>query len=320
MFENFYKRVHDIGIIPVVKLDDASQAVNLADALIKGGIPVAEVTFRTSAAEQSIKMIHEAYPDMLLGAGTVLSIENAEKAVKAGASFIVAPGFDEELVSWCLGHDIPICPGVSTPSEITKGVKMGLSVLKFFPAEANGGVDMLKNLAGPFPSVKFMPTGGINLDNIADYAKTPNVLSVGGSWMVKSDLINSGKWDEISQICKEAVKALQGLQFAHIGLNNPNAEAMEKSITAFQNLGMTCAKRGASSSFMDTTIEVMNKQFYGTNGHIAYKCYDVDRTIGYLKQFGFTPIPESISSDARGTKVVYFKEEVNGFAIHLIRA
>ncbi|MCH3907288.1 MAG: bifunctional 4-hydroxy-2-oxoglutarate aldolase/2-dehydro-3-deoxy-phosphogluconate aldolase [Sphaerochaeta sp.] len=320
MFEDFYKRVHDIGIIPVVKLDDASKATKLAKALIDGGIPAAEVTFRTSAAEAAIKAMHQAYPDMLLGAGTVLSIENAEKAVKAGASFIVAPGFDEELVSWCLEHHIPVCPGVSTPSEITKGVKMGLSVLKFFPAEANGGVDMLKNLAGPFPSLKFMPTGGINLENIASYAKAPNVLSVGGSWMVKSDLINGDKWDEITTICKEAELALQGLHFTHIGLNNPDAAAMEKSITAFEHLGMVCTKRGAGSSFMDTTIEVMNKPFYGTHGHIAYSCFDVDRTIGYLKQFGFTPISESIVSDAKGTKVVYFKEEVNGFAIHLVRA
>jgi 2-dehydro-3-deoxyphosphogluconate aldolase/(4S)-4-hydroxy-2-oxoglutarate aldolase len=320
MFEDFYKRIHDIGIIPVVKLDDAAKATKLAKALINGGIPAAEVTFRTSAAEAAIKAIHEAYPQMLLGAGTVLTVENAEKAVKAGASFIVAPGFDEEVVSWCLDHKVPVCPGVATPSEISQGVKMGLSVLKFFPAEANGGIHMLKDLSGPFPSLKFMPTGGINLSNIAEYAKASNVLSVGGSWMVKSDLINAEKWDEITALCKEAERALQGLQFVHLGLNNPDSAAMEKSISAFEHLGMTCTKRGASSSFMDATIEVMNKQFYGRNGHIAFSCFDVERTIEYLKQFGFTPIPESIISDAKGTKVVYFKEEVNGFAIHLVRA
>jgi len=319
MFEDFYKRVHLIGIVPVVKIDDATKAEGLAGALMRGGIPIAEVTFRTEAAEEAIKRMHKAYPDMLIGAGTVITVENARKAIEAGASFIVSPGFDEEIVSWCLNHNIPVCPGVCTPSEIQKGIKEGLSVLKFFPAEASGGVEMLKNLAGPFPSLKFMPTGGISLDNIADYAKMSNVLSVGGSWMVKADLINNEKWDEISQMCKEAELALQGISFAHVGMNNTDANAMEQSVGKFEKLGMM-AKRGNSSTFMDTSIEVMNKPFYGKNGHLGYKCFNVDRTMEYLRQFGFTPIEESIGRDAKGIKVVYFKEEINGFAIHLLRA
>jgi 2-dehydro-3-deoxyphosphogluconate aldolase/(4S)-4-hydroxy-2-oxoglutarate aldolase len=320
MFEDFYKKAQTIGIIPVVKIDDASKAVGLAGALIKGGIPAAEVTFRTSAAEEAIRLMHKAYPDMTIGAGTVLTIENAEKALKAGASFIVSPGFDPELVSWCIDRKVPICPGVATPSEIQQGVKAGLSVLKFFPAEANGGTNMLKNLAGPFPTLMFMPTGGINLDNIQEYAKTPNVLCVGGSWMVKSDLINNEKWDEITEMCTEAERKLQGLSFAHIGLNSDSAKEMESAISRFTELGMDCTKRGSSSSFMDTTIEIMNKPGRGTKGHIAYKCFNVDRTISYLSQFGFTPVEETIGKDAKGTKLVYFKEEVDGFAIHLIRA
>ena len=320
MFEDFAKRVHDIGIIPVIAIQDAKKAVPLAKALVDGGIPAAEVTFRTDAAEEAIKAMAKAYPDMLVGAGTVLSVEKAEAAVKAGAKFIVSPGFDPEVVDWCIAHQVPVSPGLCTPSEIQQAIKRGLSVVKFFPAEASGGVAMLKNFAGPFGGVKFMPTGGISLANLADYAKCPNVLSVGGTWMVKADKINDEKWDEITQMCKDAQKALQGLTLVHVGLNNPNAEALDKSVAQFEKLGMTVSKAGSSSTFMDGKIEIMNKPFYGTNGHLAYSCYDVDRTIGYLAQFGFHPIPESISKDAKGTKVVYFKEEVNGFAIHLVRA
>lgn len=320
MFEDFYKKAHEIGIIPVVKIDDASKAVGLAGALIAGGIPVAEVTFRTSAAEEAITKMHKAYPDMIIGAGTVLSIENAEKAVKAGASFIVSPGFDEELVDWCLKRHTPICPGVATPTDIQKGVKAGLSVLKFFPAEASGGVNMLKNLGGPFPNLKFMPTGGISLANIADYAKTPNVLCVGGSWMVKADLIDNEKWEEITTMCKEAEKALQGLSLAHIGINSKDLKAADTCVEKFTCLGMECTKRSNASSFMDTTIELMHTQGRGEKGHIGYKCYDVERTIGYLAQYGFTVDESSVAKDAKGIKLAYFNEQVGGFAIHLVRA
>lgn len=320
MFEDFIKRVHDIGIIPVIALKDPKKALPLAKALVEGGIPAAEVTFRTDAALEAIETMSKAYPDMLVGAGTVLSVANAEKAVKAGAKFIVSPGFDPEVVDWCIAHKVPVSPGLCTPSEIQQAIKRGLSVVKFFPAEASGGVGMLKNFAGPFGGMKFMPTGGINLSNLADYAKCPNVISVGGTWMVKSDKIEAEKWDEITQMCKDAEKALQGLTLVHVGLNNPDAKAMNESVASFEKLGMAVSKAGSSSTFMDGKIEVLNKKMWGTNGHLAFSCYDVDRTMNYLAQFGFHPIEESISKDARGTKVCYFKEEINGFAIHLVRA
>lgn len=320
MFEDFYKKAHDIGIIPVVKLNDASKAEKLAEALIKGGIPAAEVTFRTDAAEEGIRRMHKAFPDMLVGAGTVLTIENAEKAVKAGAKFLVSPGFDPEIVDWAIAHNVPMCPGLCTPSEISQGVKRGLGVLKFFPAEASGGVTMLKNFAGPFTKTKFLPSGGLNLGNIASYAKCPNVAAVSGSWMVKGDLIANDQWDQITELCKEAQKALQGLTLVHVGINNNDAEGMNHDVAEFLKLGMAVTKAGKSSTFMDGKIEVMNKKMWGEHGHLAYSCYDVDRTIYYLSQFGFTPIEESIQKDERGTKVVYFKEQVNGFAIHLVRA
>jgi 2-dehydro-3-deoxyphosphogluconate aldolase/(4S)-4-hydroxy-2-oxoglutarate aldolase len=320
MHEELFKQIHDIGLVPVVKIDDASKAESLAGAMIKGGLPCAEVTFRTTAAEESIKRISKTYPEMLVGAGTVINTDFAERAVAAGAKFIVSPGFNPSVVDWCLEHDVPVIPGVCTPSDIEQGLARGLTTLKFFPAEASGGVNMIKNLAGPFPQLSFMPTGGINLSNIASYAKQPNIIAVGGSWMVKSDLIENEMWDTISTLCSEAVLALQGLEFAHMGINNENEEEAEKGIKGFEALGMT-AKRGKSSVFMDTTIEILPKMLLGKNGHIGFRCFDIERTLVYLSKYGFTPNKETIALDAKGKiKVCYLNEMLNGFAIHLVKA
>lgn len=320
MHEELFKQIHDIGLVPVVKIEDASKAEALAGALIKGGLPCAEVTFRTDAAEEAIKRISAAYPDMLVGAGTVINTDFAERAVAAGAKFIVSPGFNPSVVDWCLEHKVPVVPGVCTPSDIEQGLARGLTTLKFFPAEASGGVNMLKNFAGPFPQVTFMPTGGINLQNLTSYAKQPNVLAVGGSWMVKANLIENEEWDTIADTCREAVVAIQGLEFAHLGVNNENADEAEKGIKGFEALGMA-TKRGNSSVFMDTFIEVMPKMYLGKNGHIGFRCFDLERTLSYLSQYGFTPNEETIARDAKGKiKVCYLNEPLCGFAIHLVKA
>ena len=317
--EELFTIFHNIGIVPVVKIDDAAKAVPLAKAMIKGGIPCAEITFRTAAAEQAIKNITKEVPEMLVGAGTVINPELAEKAVNAGAKFIVSPGFGPATVEWCIKHDIPVTPGVCTPSEIERGLSYGLDVLKFFPAEASGGVNMLKNLAGPFPQVKFMTTGGINAANLADYAKAANVLAIGGSWMVKSDLIESENWDEITRLCKEAVLTLQGIELVHVGINTKGEKECEEAVQNFAKLGMSI-NRGNSSVFMDKSIEVMPRMFLGANGHIAFKCYDLERTAYFLKNQGFTVNEETVKKDAKGKmKVFYLNEEIGGFAIHFIK-
>jgi Entner-Doudoroff aldolase len=314
-----FETLHNLGIVPVVKIDDAGKAVNLAKAMIAGGLPCAEVTFRTDAAEEAIRLISKACPEMILGAGTVLNPATAERAVNAGARFIVSPGFDEDTVRWCQERNIPVVPGLCTPSEIQKAINMGLNVLKFFPAEASGGVGMLKNFAGPFPGVKFMTTGGINQDNLASYAQASNVLAIGGSWMVKDSLINNEQWDEITRLCAEAVVKLQGLQFLHLGVNCENEEESEKAIAGFAAFGMS-VNRGNSSVFMDKAIEVMPKPGRGKCGHIAYKCYDLERTVYFMEKKGFTVAKDSIKFDAKGKmKVCYFNEELGGFAIHLVK-
>ena len=201
------ERFEDFGVVPVVVLDDVKDALPLAKALTEGGLPCAEVTFRTEAAEESIKVMAEAYPDMVVGAGTVLTIEQVDAAVKAGAKFIVSPGFDPEIVDYCLEKEIPIFPGCVTPSEVAQAVKRGLKVVKFFPAEPAGGVAMIKAMAAPYHQLRFMPTGGIGTQNLKDYLEFDKIICCGGSWMVKADLIKNGEFEKICKLTKEA-KAL----------------------------------------------------------------------------------------------------------------
>lgn len=200
------EKISAFGIIPVVVLEDAKDAAPLAKALVEGGLPCAEVTFRTDTAEESIKIMTSEYPDMFVGAGTVLTIEQVDRAVAAGAKFIVSPGFDPEIVDYCLSKEISVFPGCITPSEVAQAVKRGLKAVKFFPAEQFGGVAAIKAIAAPYVGVKFMPTGGINAKNLESYLSCDKIVACGGSWMVKGDLIKEGKFNEIKAMTEEAVK------------------------------------------------------------------------------------------------------------------
>ncbi|EGG79399.1 hypothetical protein HMPREF0992_01044 [Lachnospiraceae bacterium 6_1_63FAA] len=200
------EKISTLGVVPVVVLEDAKDAAPLAKALVEGGLPCAEVTFRTDAAEESIKIMTSEYPDMFVGAGTVLTIEQVDRAVAAGAKFIVSPGFDPEIVDYCLSKEIPVFPGCITPSEVAQAVKRGLKVVKFFPAEQFGGVATIKAMAAPYVGLKFMPTGGVSAKNLESYLSCDKIVACGGSWMVKGDLVKAGKFDEIKAMAEEAVK------------------------------------------------------------------------------------------------------------------
>jgi 2-dehydro-3-deoxyphosphogluconate aldolase/(4S)-4-hydroxy-2-oxoglutarate aldolase len=202
--QEILKTLGHLGVVPVVKIERADKAILLGNALIAGGLPCAEITFRTDAAEEAIQRIATELPEIVIGAGTVLSVEHAEKAVAAGARYIVSPGFDSKVVDWCLTHDVTVTPGVATPTEINMALNKGLNVLKFFPAEALGGLKMLKALAAPYGDIKFIPTGGINPKNLADYLSLPAVHACGGSWLVKSNLISAGEFTEITRLAEEA--------------------------------------------------------------------------------------------------------------------
>lgn len=203
------EQLYKIGVLPVVALDHAEDAPALAEALIKGGIPAAEVTFRTAAAKDAIRAISENYPDMLVGAGTVLSVDQVKAAVEAGAKFIVAPGFDPEVVDYCIANDIPVFPGCVTPTELTQAYKRGLEIVKFFPAGEYGGLKTIKALSGPFPMMRFIPTGGVNAENLPDFMKSEKIFACGGTWMVKKELINQHRFEEIETLSKEAAEIVK---------------------------------------------------------------------------------------------------------------
>lgn len=207
------EKLGQYGIVPVVVLNDSKNAEPLADALCEGGLACAEVTFRTEAAAESIKIMSEKHPEMLVGAGTVLTVEQVDEAVAAGAKFIVSPGLNPEVVKYCLDKNIAITPGVVTPSEMEQAIELGLNIVKFFPAEPSGGLSMIKAVSAPYTMLKFMPTGGINPGNVKEYLKSDKIFACGGSWMVKGDLVDAGDFDKIKELTKEAadiVKEIRG--------------------------------------------------------------------------------------------------------------
>ena len=206
------EELYKIGIVPVIAIDDAKDAEPLAEALIKGGLPAAEVTFRTDAAEESIRIMAKEFPDMLVGAGTVLTCEQADRAMAAGAKFIVAPGFNPKVVNYCIEKGYPVCPGVQTPGEMEQAMELGLDFVKFFPAEPAGGLSMIKAVAAPYTKLTFMPTGGINKDNVKDYLKYNRIVACGGTWMVKSDMIASGDFEKIETLTHEAADIVKEIR------------------------------------------------------------------------------------------------------------
>ena len=203
------EKIQKIGIVPVVVLNDAKDAEPLAKALCNGGLPCAEVTFRTDAAEESIRIMSEKYPEMLVGAGTVLTTEQVDRAVAAGAKFIVSPGLNPKIVKYCVEKNIPITPGTTNPRDIEQAIENGLEVVKFFPAEPAGGLKMIKAMAAPYTGLKFMPTGGINATNVKEYLAYDKILACGGSWMVKGSLVEAGEFDKIEAMTKEAVEIVK---------------------------------------------------------------------------------------------------------------
>ncbi len=204
------EKISSIGVVPVIKLNNPERdAAPLAKALCEGGVPVAEVTFRAAGADKAIKIMRETCPDMLVGAGTVLKTEQVDKAIEAGAQFIVTPGFDPEIVAYCVERDMPIYPGCTTPTDYHAALKFGLEVLKFFPAEQSGGLAKIKAMSAPFPMFKVMPTGGIGLGNLKEYLQCPVIAACGGSYMVTAELIDNQKWDEITELCRRSVEIVK---------------------------------------------------------------------------------------------------------------
>ena len=313
------KKIQEMGVVPVVVLNDAKDAKPLAQALCEGGLPCAEVTFRTEAAEESIRLMTECYPDMFVGAGTVLTTEQVDRAVNAGAKFIVSPGFDPEIVDYCLEKNIPIYPGCITPSEVAQAVKRGLEVVKFFPAEASGGLDMIKAMSAPYTNVRFMPTGGINQKNLTTYLDFPKIIACGGSWMVSGDLIKEGNFDKIRELTEDAVHSMLGFELAHIGINCEGESEADEVTGAFGKMFGFEKKTGNSSIFAGSFIEAMKSPYLGKNGHIAIKTRYIDRAVYYLESQGFELDMDTAKYKNDKLTAVYLKAQVGGFAIHLVQ-
>lgn len=313
------EKIGKIGIVPVIKIDDVEKAVPLAKALIAGGIPCAEVTFRTAQGEEAIRRIAAEVPDILLGAGTVLTCDQVDRAIAAGAKFIVSPGFNPKVVSYCGEKGIPITPGCSSPTDIEKALEHGLGVVKFFPAEQAGGLDFIKAVSAPYTTVKFMPTGGINAGNIGKYLAFDKIVACGGSWMVPADKINEGKFDEITAICREAVQSMLGFELHHIGINAANEAEAKAAAAMFETLFGFTVRDGNSSVFAGRYVEVMKAPYLGKNGHIAIGTASVVRAQAFLERQGFRFLGDS-AKEKNGKRIaVYLKDEICGFAVHLVQ-
>ena len=294
-----------IGIIPVIALDHVEDAAPLAKALCDGGLPCAEVTFRTAAAEESIRIMSEQFPEMLVGAGTVLTTEQVDRAVNAGAKFIVSPGLNPKVVKYCVDKGIPVTPGCSNPSDVEVAIELGLEVVKFFPAEAAGGLNMIKSMAAPYTKMKFMPTGGINAKNLTNYLDFKKIIACGGSWMVNKDMIAAKDWAGITALTKEAVATMLGFKLLHVGVNNASEEVASTESAKFATLLGQDVKVGNSSMFV------------GTHGHICIQTNYLDRAIYHLEKRGFAFDESSFKYNDKGElTVAYLKDEIAGFAVH----
>lgn len=314
------QRVYEIGIIPVIAFNDVDEAIPLCKALMDGGLPAAEVTFRTACAEECIRKIHEELPDMLLGAGTVLTNDQADRAMAAGASFVVAPGYDPNVTQHVIDKGGLMMPGTCSAGEMQQAMNQGCEAIKFFPAEANGGVDMLKNIGAALKTAKWMCTGGVNAKNVNTYLANPQIIAVGGTWMCKSDKIKAGAWDDITAACKEAVDVMLGLELGHIGINcADDAEAL-KTAELLGGLLSKAVAPGNSSIFVgNKEFEIMKKPGRGTHGHIAIKCNSIDRAVYHLSQRGVKFDMDSMVNKNGKNIAIYLADEVAGFAIHLVQ-
>jgi 2-dehydro-3-deoxyphosphogluconate aldolase/(4S)-4-hydroxy-2-oxoglutarate aldolase len=303
----------------VVVLDDAAAAPAVARALCQGGLPCAEVTFRTPAAAEAISLIARDVPEVLLGAGTVLTIEQAKQALEAGAVFIVAPGLNPRVVEYCVERNVPVLPGVATPTEVEAALAMGVQVMKFFPAEASGGVEYLKAMGAPYGSVRFIPTGGVSPANLLTYLKAPRVIACGGSWMVGSDLIGAKRFDEIQRLTAEAMRLMLGFELRHVGINGTSEDEAKGRAESIATMLQFPVKPGGSSIFVGTSFELTKAKFPGEHGHLAIGTPFIRRARAYLERRGYTVRPATASEKEGKLISIYLEQEIGGFAMHLLQ-
>lgn len=321
--EEIRKELNLCGIAPVIVIDDANDAVDTAKALLNGGIWFMEITFRTAAAADAIRNVAENVPEMIVGAGTVITAENAEKAVNAGAKFIVTPGYVPEVVKWCHDHDVAVVPGTTTMTEICAAINDGCDLVKLFPAVDAGGVKYLKSVNSVFPFLKFMPSGGIGLDNFMDFATYSGVAAATGSWLAPRKLIKEHRYDEITEICRKSVLMMHGFRLLHIGINNKDEESAYKSAKVLSDLLSEPLTDKGTAYFVGNMADVVKYDTLpGPHGHIAIECNNVDRAVRYFEKKGYRFTDVGKAEDDKGLISIWFDEsqvDAGGFAVHLRR-
>jgi len=314
-----FREIYERGLVPVIRIDDIETAVPLAGALLEGGLPVAEITFRTDLALESMKRVREAYPNVLLGAGTVLTPEQVGAAAEAGARFIVTPGFNPRVVERCLELSVPVIPGCSSPSDMEKALEAGLRVVKFFPAEQSGGLPFLKAVSAPYRELSFIPTGGISGKNVTEYLSFPKVLACGGSWMVKPELVSARQFGELRALIRQTVLGVMGFSLLHLGINaSDQEEAAGVARLLALAFGFDAAADTPTSIYAGSSFEIKKSPGRGRNGHIGIETLSVDRARRYLLDngFAFADGTERRLPDGR-LSFVYLDGEFGGFAAHL---
>ena len=310
----------ETGILPVVNIPSLEKALPLMRALLEGGIDGLEVTLRASHSLECIRRIKQAYPEVTVGAGTVLDIETAAAALAAGADFLVSPGYDPALVSYGLERQVPIIPGCTTASEIQAGLQQGLRLFKFFPAEFSGGVAALRLLSGPFPQARFLPTGGIGFDNLGDYLSLSAVAACGGSFVATAQQLSRDDYSGITAACRRAVDISLGFSLAHGGLNCSQEEAAQESARQLGAIFRLPVKDECSSVFVGSAVECMKTPGYGANGHIGFYTRSIPRALAYFARCGWTVQDGSAYRDENGQMVsVYLQQQVGGFAFHILQ-
>jgi len=307
------------GIVPVAVIEDAEHAVPAAQAMADGGINAMEITMRTAAALDSMEKVALNCKNVIVGAGTVLTLDDEKRCLDRGARFIVSPGFNAEMADYSVRSHIPYLPGCVTPTEIMEAMTYGLSVLKFFPANIYGGLKGMKALSGPFPGIKFLPTGGINADNLSEYLAADFIHAVGGSWVCAKADISEGNYEKIRALSEEAVRTAMGFSVAHIGINSENAAAAAEAAKTFEKaFGFDC-REGNSSIFASSGIEIMKSPYLGSKGHLAIYTNQVERAVAYLEKKGFTADESTFKRKNGRLSAAYLTGETGGFAVHLVR-
>ena len=308
------------GILPVVAIDKIEYAVPLATAIVEAGLPGMEITFRTECAADAIRAIRKAFPDLLIGAGTILSRALANEALAAGADFLVTPGFNPKVVTYAIEKNVPVYPGVTTPAEIEEAMEMGLEVLKFFPAEMSGGIAKLKILAGPYKNIKFIPTGGIDEKNFKDYLALDNVVAVGGSFMIAKKAMTTGNFEAVKAELDRIIDVMLDMSLTHVGINHSCEEESLNTAKELEHAFHMPYNVGNSSIFSGVKeFELMKKGGRGIHGHISIGVTDIDRGIRFLQARGVAVNMDSMVTKNGKKIAVYLEKEIGGFAFHLMK-